>query len=473
MTCLSGVACVFGALFICIDLLVRCLPRHKDFRIQDSNGFLSCSMSLSAGVMLFSALYTMLPNSKTALMQGQFSSRQASWILIALFLGGTLGIQILSRIAHHFMSHQTVDCDHEHDQEEHERKSSQSHDHTSVPEDTTPLLDRAETYETFRTALTERQQTIRSISGPIKPSLPSRVSTFVTGKDPKCDKNGACRGYAAPCGPDCFKKINSRGGTKVPLDRNWRLPTLKRSLSSSSRHDVVDMDMDEAYIADTIGRTSSDTIPNMPPPFRSASKSKQVQFRSSSPTSDTSSRHASQSSDLEASKSSHHHHVPKNAFLSISLQTSVAIALHKLPEGFITYATNHANPSLGLSVFVALAIHNLSEGFALALPIYLATNSRLRAILLSLILGGLTQPLGAGIAAIWLKLAEKDRGPGNHDEGSQAVYGGMFAITAGIMASVALSLLQESFELGHSKGRCMIFVFVGMGILGVSSALTA
>ena len=178
-----------------------------------------------------------------------------------------------------------------------------------------------------------------------------------------------------------------------------------------------------------------------------------------------------QGSDLQASESrAHHHHVPTNAFLSIGLQTSIAIALHKLPEGFITYATNHANPKLGFNVFLALFIHNISEGFALALPLYLALDSRVKALLFSTVLGGLSQPLGAGIAAIWLHFAERGRGDYAPSEG---VYGGMFAATAGIMASVALALMQESFDLTHNKGLCMAFVFFGMFIMGASSALTA
>lgn len=164
----------------------------------------------------------------------------------------------------------------------------------------------------------------------------------------------------------------------------------------------------------------------------------------------------------------HHHHVPQNAFLSIGLQTSIAIALHKLPEGFITYATNHANPKLGFSVFLALFIHNITEGFAMALPLYLAINSRPKAMMWSFLLGGCSQPLGAGVAALWFKIA----GSGNLAPG-EGIYGGMFAVTAGIMASVALQLFSESLDLTHNRGLCMIFAFVGMAILGVSSALTA
>ena len=165
----------------------------------------------------------------------------------------------------------------------------------------------------------------------------------------------------------------------------------------------------------------------------------------------------------------HHHHVPTNAFMAIGLQTSIAIALHKAPEGFITYATNHANPTLGFAVFMALFIHNITEGFAMALPLYLALGSRFMSIFWSTFLGGLSQPIGAGVAALWFKLAS-----GKHklDSPDEKVYGSMFAITSGVMASVALSLFSESLALSHNKTVCIAFAFLGMGILGLSSAMS-
>jgi ZIP family zinc transporter len=171
--------------------------------------------------------------------------------------------------------------------------------------------------------------------------------------------------------------------------------------------------------------------------------------------------------DLE-SQNHHHHHVAENAFMSIGLQTSIAIALHKLPEGFITYATNHANPSLGFSVFMALFIHNITEGFAMALPLFLALGSRFRAMMWASLLGGISQPLGAGIAAFWFAVAGNE----GHNPG-EGVYGCMFAVTAGIMASVALQLFVEGLTLNHNRNWCIAFAFIGMAIMGTSGALTS
>jgi ZIP family zinc transporter len=104
----------------------------------------------------------------------------------------------------------------------------------------------------------------------------------------------------------------------------------------------------------------------------------------------------------------------------------------------------------------------------MALPLYLALGSRLRAMVWASSLGGISQPLGAGIAALWFKIA----GSEGHKPGS-AVYGCMFAITAGIMASVALQLFVESLTLNHNRNLCIAFAFIGMAIMGTSGALTS
>jgi ZIP family zinc transporter len=169
--------------------------------------------------------------------------------------------------------------------------------------------------------------------------------------------------------------------------------------------------------------------------------------------------------DIEAQ---HHHHVPENAFLSIGLQTVIAIALHKFPEGFITYATNHANPNLGFNVFMALFVHNIAEGFSMALPLYLALGSRFKAIAWSSLLGGLSQPVGAAIAVFWFKMA--NRSDFNIDN---TAYACLFAVTAGIMTSVALQLFVESLSLNHNRNLSILFAFLGMTMLGLSNALVA
>lgn len=45
-------ACMFGASIICVDIIIRQFPGRRNFRIQDSDRFMSVSLSLSFGVMV-------------------------------------------------------------------------------------------------------------------------------------------------------------------------------------------------------------------------------------------------------------------------------------------------------------------------------------------------------------------------------------------------------------------------------------
>jgi len=324
-------------------------------------------------------------------------------------------------------------------------------------------------HDEFTTAPSRRRQSM------MPRTLTRTLSRYVAGKKSHCDHDGPCMGYSDPCGQDCFKVVQRRGSALPPRGSSSRVPTW-RSLSNGFYFAQPVPEDDETDSATTNrlheggrSRTVSDAERPMPSTRSRSATHHYHHPEHDHPHSSKKLRRGSEHSQAPSSGAEHHHHVPTNAFMSIGLQTSLAIALHKAPEGFITYATNHANPTLGFAVFMALFIHNITEGFAMSLPLYLALNSRFKAILWSSLLGGASQPLGAGIAALWFKVA-KNHGSGAPSEG---VYGGMFAVTAGVMASVALSLFAESLQLSHNKGTCVAFAFLGMAILGVSFALTA
>ncbi|RYP05362.1 hypothetical protein DL764_003855 [Monosporascus ibericus] len=278
-----------------------------------------------------------------------------------------------------------------------------------------------------------------------------RVVSFVKDSKAYCDEGGQCYGYSDPCGQECFKHISSISSRPETASR----PSVALRTTTSLAHSCPE-NMPIAEEGDD-PRTESPVSPG----HRSRVSSRgQQEFEAEAGLWDI-----EQLEDVEAQ---HHHHVPKNAFLSIGLQTSIAIALHKFPEGFITYATNHANPSLGFNVFLALAVHNISEGFAMALPLYMALQSRPKAIAWSSLLGGLSQPMGAGIAVLWFRLARR-----THMTPDAVAYGCLFALTAGIMASVALQLFVESLSLNHNRNLSMFFAFFGMTLLGLSNAFTS
>lgn len=111
----------------------------------------------------------------------------------------------------------------------------------------------------------------------------------------------------------------------------------------------------------------------------------------------------------------------------------------------------------------------------MALPLYLALGSRMKAMCWSSVLGGASQPLGAGVAAVWFSIAGRGGSDGDGQVAGPgfAVYGCMFAVTAGIMTSVALQLFVEGLGMCHRKELCIGCAFLGMTVLAMSNALTA
>ncbi|KAL4785507.1 Zinc/iron permease [Aspergillus varians] len=436
MSAISGVACVLGSSVICVDILLRHFWPRSHFQIVRSNAFLSASLCLSAGVILFTSLYSMLPTSREHLLKAGWSPSRSAYALVGFFLAGVVGIRTLSALLHRFLPSHIVDCTHTHELSPGHGADLEQGKTMHAPltpgkpnqlSERTPLLNRSHKSTPAGGAAGSGQE-------PWRVRLRRRLTGFIGGAKTHYDENSLCYGISQPCGDECSKTlvppvITADDASDTDIPAPGHSPDVS---SSSSQIDIVG-----------VGPSS--------PPIEADEQSKQ-------PISD----------------SQHHHHVPQNAFLSIGLQTSLAIALHKLPEGFITYATNHASPTLGMTVFLALFIHNISEGYIMALPLYLATGSRGWAIFWSSLLGGISQPAGAGLAALWIWGAQRTGNGtgGGQNETSWAVYGCMFAVTAGVMTSVGLQLFSEGLGLTHHRNIAVGFAIGGMGLMGFSFALT-
>lgn len=443
-------------------------------------------------MQIFSSLNGMLPSSMGYLTRGGINEQKAGLIMMTCFIAGFLGIQAVTRLLHRLMPSHVVDCDHTHDEpiDEH-RGSSVKHRHAkssmsrngSVATESTPLLptEADQNGHTRPALLTTSSDLPAHTHGPLKgtngltttpsrgPSIlqvQKRVLSFMKDTKPNCDEFGPCFGYSDPCGQECFKHFGSR----FTFNPRHHAVTRTQSIGGSHPHTHTVIDEETATEHDTAPTSvTSSTYGGTCRRSRNASHADHHECHSPN---HIDADHAGDydcasdaSDDVEAQ---HHHHVPTNAFLSIGLQTVIAITLHKFPEGFITYATNHASPALGFNVFMALFVHNIADGFAMALPLYMALGSRVKAIFWSSLLGGLSQPLGAAIAVMWFKIANRS----NIDIDNVA-YACMFAVTAGIMASVALQLFVESLSLNHNRNLNTFFAFLGMAVLGLSNTLVS
>ncbi|MBS7456627.1 zinc transporter ZupT [Coralloluteibacterium stylophorae] len=143
----------------------------------------------------------------------------------------------------------------------------------------------------------------------------------------------------------------------------------------------------------------------------------------------------------------------------VGLLTAVAITAHNFPEGLATFFAMLESPSVGLPLAFAIAIHNVPEGIAIAIPVYYATNNKAYAMV-ACMLSGLAEPVGAALGYLVLSPVL-----------SQAVFGGVFGVIAGVMVFLALDELLPTAKR-YGKGHETVYGLVtGMGALAISLVL--
>lgn len=158
----------------------------------------------------------------------------------------------------------------------------------------------------------------------------------------------------------------------------------------------------------------------------------------------------------EMDGNSEHH---KNSLMRTGMFTALAIGIHNFPEGLATFVAALQDPTLGLPIAIAIAIHNIPEGVAVAVPIFYATGSKMKAFKLSFI-SGLSEPIGAIIGYVVLYRFIND-----------TVLGYVFAMVAGIMVFISLDeLLPAAKEYGEHH-LSIYGLISGMIVMAISLVL--
>ncbi len=126
----------------------------------------------------------------------------------------------------------------------------------------------------------------------------------------------------------------------------------------------------------------------------------------------------------------------KDKLYKIGLISMIAMSIHNLPEGIITFITTTKDVRLGLHLSLSIAFHNIPEGIAIAIPIYYSTKSKKKAFNYTLI-AAIEEPIGAIIGFLFLKNI------------NDYLFGIILSITAGIM--IYLSLFEQLKESSNHK----------------------
>jgi ZIP family zinc transporter len=139
---------------------------------------------------------------------------------------------------------------------------------------------------------------------------------------------------------------------------------------------------------------------------------------------------------------------------------AIGITIHNIPEGIAVGAGYMHLPEFGLFIAIAILLHNIPEGIATALPLCKGGVCRWDSFRVAL-LSGLSEPIGALVAALFLK-------------SFSFFIPGALAFAGGVMVFITLDeLIPTAREYGHQHYTAIgiimgaIFVFLLSGFFGV------
>ena len=143
----------------------------------------------------------------------------------------------------------------------------------------------------------------------------------------------------------------------------------------------------------------------------------------------------------------------------IGIVSLIAIILHNIPEGIITFMVSGVNISLGIELAIAIGMHNIPEGISIAIPYFYATNKKFKTFIIVLI-AGLSEVLGAIICFIFLKNIVNN-----------FFIGICFALISGIMINISLTELLPEALIYKNKKLVVIGLVLGCLVMIISHIL--
>ncbi|KAK8799513.1 hypothetical protein WA158_006062 [Blastocystis sp. Blastoise] len=152
----------------------------------------------------------------------------------------------------------------------------------------------------------------------------------------------------------------------------------------------------------------------------------------------------------------------KSSLNNMGLMSAIAIAVHNIPEGIVSYVGYVDDPVVGFALALGIAAHNIPEGLSIALPIFYASGSRTKAFVWSL-LAGLAEPVGSLLCMLVLSNFMSDE-----------LFGFLFGSIAGIMTYICVfELIPTGITLNCEKNYCVYGLVFGFFFIMISFILLA
>ncbi|GMM34841.1 Zn(2+) transporter [Saccharomycopsis crataegensis] len=465
LTLASSAMCLLGCSIIYVDVLYAAIfPKiaatHK-FEISTNGRFLIACLSLSSGSLLLTALAKLLPHASDYLNQHSYLSnhhKELNFILMSCFFSGIVVFMVLDTVIHKYTSESIIHCAHgDDDGHSHDGHHHHDHDHDL---DLEQGIDNQYADSHLDDSDSENEGSLK-VSSIIEDSYHHHHhGEEIQEDDVQSHQSSPCQLQAptpSESTPLLMSTNKSMGdltkGDTIKYNQLQSLKALKFlkhpfSKKKSNLSLVAYSPTDKKCFpipvpADNDSLSRSPSIGNLMLVDRSIAQ-----------------EHIKHSSD--------HRHInvqtSVSKLFSIGVQTTLAMTLHKFPEGFIYYTTSKIDESLSLNIFLSLAIHNIAEGLCMAIPLYLSLNSRMKAIAIAGILGGFSQPFGALLGQLVLPTD-----PNEIDANDiNLAFGCLMSLTSGFLVIIGLKMLLSSVGFGGNGSHTFITFWFIMGMFAIS-----
>lgn len=141
---------------------------------------------------------------------------------------------------------------------------------------------------------------------------------------------------------------------------------------------------------------------------------------------------------------------------NVGIISMLAIIIHNIPEGVITFLTTTKDIKLGISLAISIALHNIPEGISIFVPIYYSTKNKRKAFWYTFV-SGFSEIIGAVIA--WMFMAKLS---------NDFFFSFLFSLTSGIMIYISsVELIPKSLSY-NKKLRSIIYFLIGIFIMLIS-----
>ena len=135
-----------------------------------------------------------------------------------------------------------------------------------------------------------------------------------------------------------------------------------------------------------------------------------------------------------------------NSLYKVGVLSMIAIIIHNIPEGIITFLSSQINTKLGIILGIAITLHNIPEGILISIPIYYSSNNRLKAITYTFI-SGISEFIGALLALIFFNKLNNNY-----------TIGFIYSLISGLMLYIAVYEIPDFIKTYKNKGRVEYFI---------------